>query len=283
MLGKLLKHEWKVVWKVPTLLIGILMITAVTAGLTFSLPIWDSDWVGLPLSGVMLILTFYFAMIGVGIGITIYFAVRYYKSMFTDEGYLTHTLPVTSHQLLLSKIITISAWNLICSVAVIVSIGIFGCITLFSLLPKDSRFAMELVDEFTEVIKALPELWSNPYMRGINGFCASVLCLAVSGTLSGTMMLIASVNLGQMLRKHRILGAVGAYFAIQMVFSFFTTLFTLPMTIMRMDTAFDSSFDRFPFLVFTSTYFINSALYVAAAVGLYFLSEYLIRRQLELE
>lgn len=71
MLGKLLKHEWKAVWKIPVLLIGILLAAAVMAGFTFHLPIWDSEWVGLPLSGVMMIITFYVAIIGVSLGITI--------------------------------------------------------------------------------------------------------------------------------------------------------------------------------------------------------------------
>ena len=109
MLGKLLKHEWRAVWKVPVLLYGVLLLTGLIAGLTFSMPIWGSDWVGLPMSGVMLILMFYFALIGVSVGITIYFAVRYYKSMFTDEGYLTHTLPVSARELLLNKVITMGA------------------------------------------------------------------------------------------------------------------------------------------------------------------------------
>ena len=125
MLGKLLKHEWKTVWKVPVLLIAILMVISVMAGLTFALPIWDSEWIGLPLSGVMMIIVYYIALIAVGIGITIYFAVRYYRNMFTDEGYLTHTLPVTTHQLLLNKVITMSAWNLIGVVAVGVSLVLF--------------------------------------------------------------------------------------------------------------------------------------------------------------
>ncbi len=117
MLGKLLKHEWRAVWKVPTLLIGVLMLIAVVAGGTFALPIWDSEWIGLPLSGVMMIMMFYFAMIATGVGIMIYFAVRYYKNMYTDEGYLTHTLPVTARLLLLNKVITMTAWNLIAASA----------------------------------------------------------------------------------------------------------------------------------------------------------------------
>ena len=60
------------VWKIPVLLIGILLAAAMMAGFTFHLPIWDSEWVGLPLSGVMMIITFYVAIIGVSLGITIY-------------------------------------------------------------------------------------------------------------------------------------------------------------------------------------------------------------------
>ena len=33
MLGKLLKHEWKAVWKVPTLLIGIVMLAGLISAL----------------------------------------------------------------------------------------------------------------------------------------------------------------------------------------------------------------------------------------------------------
>ena len=140
MLGKLLKHEWKSIWKIPVLLIGILMITAVIAGLTFALPIWESDWIGLPLSGIMLLLLFYFAMIAASVGITVYMAVRCYKSMFTDEGYLTHTLPVSSRQILNCKVITMSVWTLITGIAIIISLVVFGGVTFLALSTKSSRF-----------------------------------------------------------------------------------------------------------------------------------------------
>ena len=167
MLGKLLKHEWKAVWKVPTFLIGILMLTAVLAGLTFALPIWDSEWIGLPLSGMMMILLFYFAMIATGLGITIYFAVRYYKNMYTDEGYLTHTLPVSARQLLLNKVITMSAWSLIGGLAVIVSIILFGEVTFLSLASKDSTFARKLAETFAELPRVMAKIWYTPELKGI--------------------------------------------------------------------------------------------------------------------
>lgn len=284
MLGKLLKHEWKAVWKVPTLLIGILMLTAVLAGLTFALPIWDSEWIGLPLSGVMMIVMFYFAMIAASIGITIYLAVRYYKNMYTDEGYLTHTLPVTARQLLLNKVITMGAWNLIGGLAVVVSMVVFGGVTFLSLMPKDSTFARELVEAFAELPRAMMEIWNEPYLRGINGFCASLVFLVLTSSFSGTMMLIGAVNLGQMVRKHRILGAVGAYFAINFAMQFLTTIIIMPMMMMRIDSAFDNMYvETSPFPVLTPMYFGVSMVALVIAVGLYFMSEYLLRRQLELE
>ena len=151
MLGKLLRHEWKAVWKVPTLLIGALMVASVMAGIPFLFPIWESDWIGLPLSAVMLMLLFFAAMIATSFGIVIYLTVRYYKSMYTDEGYLTHTLPVKGRDLLLSKTIVMSVWNLISGIAVFVAMMIFYVIMLFGLTTRTSFFTAEFMDALGEL------------------------------------------------------------------------------------------------------------------------------------
>ncbi len=275
MLGKLLKHEWRAVWKVPVLLIGILMITAVIAGGTFALPIWNSEWVGLPLSGVMLIMTFYFAMIAVSIGIMIYFAVRFYKNVFTDEGYLTNTLPVSARELLINKVITMSAWNLIGGIAIVLSIVVFVIIMILSLMPKTSSFARDLFREMAHI----PELFDSPYMEGFQGFCASLLIMVLVGAFNSTMMVIGSITLGQQVRGHRVLGAVGAYFAISAVVQVINTVVMMPM----MFTMFENARMDSPFPILTIFYLISSAISLLIAVGLYFLCEYLIGKRLELE
>lgn len=284
MLGKLLKHEWRAVWKVPTLLIAVLLLIAAAAGCTFALPIWDSEWIGLPLSGIMMIVMFYFAMIAAGIGIMIYLAVRYYKNMYTDEGYLTHTLPVTARSLLINKVITMTAWNLIGGIAVIVSLFVFGGVAFLALVSKDSSFARELVEAIVQLPAALRELWDEPALRGINGFCASIVFLVLASSFSGTMMIIGSINLGQMVRKHRILGAVGAYFAINFAMQFLTTIIIMPIMMMRINSAIDDMYmEVSPFPVMTPMYVITGVISLGVAIGLYFVSEYLVRRQLELE
>ena len=126
MLGKLLKQEWRSLWKVETLILGILMALTLLAGATFALPIWKSEWVGIQISMMMVILLYYAGVIGASLGCVLYLGIRFYKSMYTDEGYLTHTLPVTSHQLLLSKILVMAAWNLISTLAILASMFVFG-------------------------------------------------------------------------------------------------------------------------------------------------------------
>lgn len=280
MLGKLLKHEWRTHWKVPTLLLSVLMIIAVIAGLTFLMPIWDSEWIGLPLSAMMLVLLFYMAMIAASLGIVIYFAVRYYKSMYTDEGYLTHTLPVTARELLFSKIITMTAWNLIAGIVVLLSIAVFFGIVLLALASKDSSFALD----FFDIIAEMREVFDSPYMEGFGGFCASMIVMALTGSVGGTMFVIGSINLGQMVRKHRILGAIGAYFAIYSIIQIIVFAVMMPfMFKMAFQMEYTDMSEMSVFGVYTPVYVIMSVVYLVATVGLYILSEYLVRKQLELE
>lgn len=279
MLGKLLKHEWRAVWKVPVLLYGVLLLTGLIAGMTFSLPIWDSDWVGLPMSGVMLIMMFYFALIGVSVGITIYLAVRYYKSMFTDEGYLTHTLPVSARELLLNKVITMGAWNLITIGAILAALIVFGGTALLSLKSGLGEFSRGVFEAFSE----LPELLDEPYMDGFEGFCVSIIGMMLASAFSGTMILIGSITLGQMVRKHRVLGSIGAYFGIQAITQTLNTLVIMPFTFSMFGFGEMWWNVESPFYIFTGFYVIMSLVTLAVAIGLYFLCEYLLRKKLELE
>lgn len=272
MLGKLMKHEWLSVWKVPTLLIGVLLVASLLCGSVFALPMWDSDWAGVSLSAISLIMLYYMAIIVCCVGITVYMAVRFYKSMFTDEGYLTHTLPVTSHQLLLSKVITMSIWSLIGMIAVVISVLIMlGFVCIF------------LIDNFNnlgyELRSLMHELAQLEELKGFLGLMFTMILMAIASTFGGTMMVVGAISIGQMLRKHRILGAIGAYIGIYIVVQIIGTIASFPVMFGITMTADQKDL----FSVYNGTYLVMTLIYVAVGIGLYFLSEYLIRRQLDLE
>lgn len=272
MLGKLMKHEWLSLWKIPTLLIGVLLAASLLCGGAFALPMWESDWVGLPFSILSLFLVYYMSIIVCSVGITVYMAVRFYKSMFTDEGYLTHTLPATSHQLLLSKVITMSIWSLIGVIGVVASVFILvGCVCVF----WADNFS-SLGHEFRSLMHELAQMEE---LKGVFGLMLTMFFMIIASAFSSTMNVVGSISIGQMLRKHRILGAIGAYFGI-------TTIVQIISTIVMFPVMFGVAMAGDPsdvFSVYNTIYLVITLISIAIGVGLYFLSEYLIRRQLDLE
>lgn len=278
MLGKLLKHEWRATWKVPTLLISLNILCSLAAGLSFALPIWDSDWVGLPISAVMVLMLFYFAIIGSTLGITIYMAVRYYKNMYTDEGYLTHTLPVTARQLFLTKVINMCAWSLLSMVSVFVGIMVFLGLVLIFVAPDGYTLGEALAELTSEVIPMLDE----PMMKGWQLFGVIMFLFLFISIFSGTMMITGAVNIGQMMRRHRILGAVAAYFLIYMVVQTISLVIMFPM-MFGMAFKLENTDEISLFAVYNPMYGAMMIVYLVVGVVLYFVSEYLLRKKLELE
>ena len=277
MLGKLLKQEWRSLWKVETLILGILMALTLLAGATLVLPIWKSGWVGVQISMMMVILLYYAGVIGASLGCVLYLGIRFYKSMYTDEGYLTHTLPVTSHQLLLSKALVMMAWNLISTIVILGSMLVFG------LMVASVLGAEDIIRSFREAYLEFRRLWVIGELRGIGTFFISLVLFVLTSCISGPMMLIGAITIGQQLRNHRILGSIGAYFGLNTGLQIILTIAMLPsMVKLMLDVEKLNSFSSV-IGFYNVMYFSMCVIYLAVSVGLYFLSEFLVKKKLELE
>lgn len=273
MLGKLLKHEWKSVWKIPAILLGALMGLAVLAGLGFASPIWDSGLEGLGVLAVLSWMVFYFAIMGVSMGIMLYLAVRFYRSMFTDEGYLTHTLPVTTRQLLLSKVLIIAAWIFLSIVGIFVSILIVGGMALPFLVGQELRWS-----QVRELMSYGWQLINSSIGIRFASFMAGVFFMFLAMIMYGTMMIVGAISIGQMVSKHKVLGSIGAYFAINTVVQIISMVIVMPMMFYSIYNGTGNVF-----AILTPAYWIMGILECVLAVGLYFLSEYLVSKRLNLD
>ena len=273
MLKKLMKHEWKNSWKIPTFLIGALLVISVFSGLTFAAPIWEEELTGMEILTILVWLLYYFALIAMSLGVTLYLAVRFYKTMFTDEGYLTHTLPVTARQLLISKMLPMAGWMALSTVAIFASLGIFGSMAAVFLKPEGVGFWEYVMEglSMTELVELVQE-------SGMGKMMLSVLCMMLVGVFSGPMMIISSVSLGQLISKHRILGSIGAYFVINTAVQTISSVAMVPMMFRMASTEAENVLD-----VMTPMYFIMSLIMAAVTVGLYFISEYMVRKKLNLD
>ena len=110
MLSKLIKHEFRatsrIMWPV---FFGMLALTAL---MRLSLPLLNNGGVHwlLQLVGVLLVIGFVLGLLALAFVPLVLSACRWRDHVLKDEGYLTLTLPVSLHQLLVSKLIVSAVW-----------------------------------------------------------------------------------------------------------------------------------------------------------------------------
>ncbi|MBC2576187.1 hypothetical protein [Peptostreptococcus canis] len=161
MLGKLIKYELKssIRYFIP-IYIALLVIFSINAiSLSFSFKSEEiSSSFGI-FSGIMV-----FATMAVIITLTImllYITVkRFATGFYGDEGYLTNTLPVSTHKIIFSKAITMLILNIISFIVLILAIALIT-IPLFNIVDAESsgqaflqikQFWREFSNELTIVI-----------------------------------------------------------------------------------------------------------------------------------
>ena len=129
-----MKYEWKNIWKAGTLmLLGMLVVTVigcvvlrmpggVVTGLLDNNDInATQSWFVLS-SFVATLILYVIMLLASTWGMLIFLGIRFYRSMYTDEGYLSHTLPVTANQLFLSKVLVSGVWYLFITIGIGISV-----------------------------------------------------------------------------------------------------------------------------------------------------------------
>lgn len=200
---------------------------------------------------------------------TILVLTRFYKNFFTDEGYLTFTLPVKRSQLLNSKLIlgitTAFLTSLVCIINVFVMLLI--------------GFNKELLANDV-VVTIWQEIQPAIQSVGINlAFHIPLLLLTVlfSSVFSNLLMYFCITFACIITQKAKVITAIGIYFGINTILSIFTQFFSIFSTIGI--TSFVENSDS----VAATLLLVVILLYTAiGCVGLYTLEYWLIDRKLNL-
>ena len=133
---------------------------------------------------------------------------RFYKGLLSDEGYLMHTLPVKPWQLITAK--GISALIIVCA-SVIVSI--------LSIMILAGTGSFGSIVEFCDLIREM--FREEPKVILV---AAEFLVLAILSLLKSIYQIYASLSIGQLAGKHRILLSLGAYVGINIVITVLAVL-----------------------------------------------------------
>ena len=213
MFGKLMKAEWRASRRVIGALCAVVLISGALLGLLGNLLLRESSgsWQLPDFVNVLFSLLSVAAMLAVTLSLAasvFYVLWRYYRSRFTEEGYLTYTLPVNNHQLMLSSILSsvleILLVGLATVAAVAVAFGIFAAELPWNEVDWGqvwSRFG-ELLHSFRPVVGDVLLVLLNMVLMGL----ATLLTLMLAVTIGATAA-----------KKHPILLAIAVYYGLSLV------------------------------------------------------------------
>lgn len=282
MLGKLMKYEWKGLKKPLSILLLVLLgITLLTGILILTInPKYDDVAVGFSVVFTIIsVFLYYFGIIACSIGTMLIIAIRFYKTCYTDEAYLTHTLPVSTKQLVAAKTITAVLCHLFMMLFIFLTafllVGVFvtHMINLgeFDMSDIPAHFFSEMNDEF-----------KSEFGIGFIGYLAYIGIYSLISSICGIIMVLGCVSLGQLYTKHRILGAIIAYFALTMIMQFVTYLGMIPMYGKLFAAEFAG--ESIPmFSVLQPTLTITLVFSIIIAIVMYFINLHMMTKRLNLE
>ncbi len=213
MFGKLMKAEWRASRRVIGALCAVVLISGALLGLLGNLLLRESSgsWQLPGFVNVLFSLLSVAAVLAVALSLaaSVFYALwRYYRSRFTEEGYLTYTLPVNNHQLMLSSIL-----------ASVLEILLVGLATVAAVAMAFGIFTAELPWNEVDwglVGRRFEELLSS--FRPVVGDVLLVLLNMVLMCLATLLTLMLAVTIGATAaKKHPVLLAIAVYYGLSLV------------------------------------------------------------------
>lgn len=225
MLGKLLKYDLKAVGKYWWIIIVVMLGLFGAAGISFGTSQWiiniiselglvvsdEAFALGLSIvTGItefFLITTFSISLMGIGgcfIAVAILIYVRYFKHLFTDEGYLTFTLPASRAQIFNAKVINAVIWVTLTGVAALIGALIM---MLFMSVGSIGILDIEFIKMILHDVASIPitqwfwfALWGIIIaLIAITGCvlepCAAYFCITLGATVFKRAKLFAAIGI----------------------------------------------------------------------------------------
>lgn len=278
MLGKLMKYEWKAMWKILLLINAFTVFVTLLGVGAMQLIVSDSFHEAdiMAIFVVLLFMLYYATIIGVSFAVTIYTGVRFYKNLYTDEGYLMHTLPVTKNQLIISKLtihslcVAITGFLVACSVVVLL-------LPLFAVMLEDPTISLSYI--WSELCTMLfDELGVS--LLAVIGTMLFYLVVLVISTISGVLSMYCAISIGQTFQKHKVMGSILCYVGIYSLLQALNTVLMMPIMILN-QTGSNSDFD---FLIYMNQ-ILGLTLISSLVTGavFYFITYHMMGKKLNLD
>lgn len=273
MLKKLFKYEWRSVSTLLFIVHGALLVYALIGRMGFQIyfskSLSDSSNAVMGITTMFYVIVYILGIMAVLLMTMLYLAMHIQKSFFSDEGYLTHTLPVTPTQLLLSKMFIYWIWTILDIIFVVISIGIL-------LINKET---------WPAVTYALRQMWQN--LSSLSGFSdimntiIYLLSIFIDFFCFSTGLLIFAICLGSQFKTHKVMGSVLSFFGIVIV----SNIVNLIITGVTLPGGIGATLmvTRAGETVVNYSYIAQTVWYLLAGIFFFFGSRYILSKKLNLE
>ncbi|MDF2538222.1 MAG: hypothetical protein K0S76_1243 [Herbinix sp.] len=261
MLNKLLKHELKATARLLIPLYLILLFFTIMDRIVLHLDIFKGV---LSLIPGLITIGYVLSIVAIVVVTAILMIMRFYKNLFTDEGYLMFTLPVKSYHHINSKLIVAILWTVVSIIAVI------GSIFIVAATPENLK-------AFNEGLKMFWAELSGPSEdHRLTIFIELILMLFLS-LINNILLIYLSIAIGQLLNGHKIIGAFASYIGITTVLQILATLLIFAASLIFKDIVEDVTFIR------TTVFPVTILSLIILSVIYYFITDLIFKRKLNLE
>lgn len=192
---------------------------------------------------------------------------RFYKNLLGDEGYLMNTLPISTTTNITSKLSIATFWNIISGFVAVLSI-----IILSFNADAFSRFFYEFSQAFSQ---GFDKFGIQVYIIIIEIIITLLVQLIKSVT-----MIYASMSLGHLFNKHRILLSFAAFIALNLITTAISSAIGIGFSLSNLRNMFDnvqSIWFIHLFLIFVTLF--NLVFFIAYFI----ITNYILKNKLNLE
>lgn len=271
MVKKLFKHEFIYYFRTFALFLPIVLVIGVMARVFRLFENFDSALVDIAIiSSAFMLVVSCFALLMLSVVVAVE---RFYKNMYSAEGYLTFTLPVNNAQHIFVKLLTAICCQAICLLTVILAVMI--------------AISGEPLKEFLLMLTAgISEFYEDVGAVSFIAFIFDIIVIALLSVAGNMLLYYACITVGQTAKKNRILMAVGAYFIYYVATQVISTVIVMIFTVLGMSGAFDGLImwlDDHMILTMHLTMGVSIVIYAAMAVAFWFVTQSIMTKKLNLE
>jgi len=273
MLGRLIKYELRATARIFIPVYSILIALSIIGRICQNFEGIEESFIAV--MGIMLIAA---SFASVAIVTVVLIVKRFWDNLLGREGYLIHVLPVRSSSHILSKLITACIWQILSGIVALLAIFILISGVISESIANADFYSI-IVLPFDSLLEHIEE---NRLGWPLVGFFAKALAAGFAGMLATTLLMYLAMCIGNLAVKHRVWASIGAYVGVNILTNWLGSSISMNFAL-RLSTAMQGNVISSTLDTLGSVMLSILLLTVAEAIAFFFISDWLLRKRLNLK